>query len=252
MIIAGGLGLASMVVSAILCCRRGKLPSLAFGILLAACFTSLAVIASLQFYGPNLDLVRKADRVKFAAEVQNQRLRTSAESEVERAGLAWARSDHKAPVPIALRTASGIIAPVLTEYGQVQYRMQTINWWHKDGLRHLFGIGGNRYFNRASAVLLTSATSRISDARARWISFKATPWAFIDPEYETEKLDAAAAALSNANGWDSDNLFAGIGCGAAMSTVWMLFAMLLNWFANADWSVGTRRHAAHLRTRGIA
>ena len=252
MMMAGGLGVASMVVSAILCCRRGKLPSLAFGILLAACFTTLAIIASIEFYGPNLDLVKRTDRVKFTAEVQNQRLRHIAESEVERAGLAWARSDENAPVPRALRTASGVIAPVLGDFGQIQFRIEGNAWRRKDGLRHLFGIGGHHYFNRSNTVLFTGTTSRISDARARWISLKATSYGFLDPEYETEQLDAAATALSSANDWDSDNLFAGICCGAALSTFWMLIAMLLNMLANIDWSGAERRHAAHIRTRGIA
>lgn len=248
MIMASVFGIACLVVSALLCCRRGKLPSLAFGVLLASCFTSLAIIASIEFYGPNLDLVKRTDRAKFVAEVQHQRLRTIAESKVKRAGLAWARSDDIEPVPTALKTASGILAPVVGKYGQVRFRMDATAPWRNDGLGHLFGIGGRRYYNRSSAVLFTRSTPDITDAHARWASLTDR---VMDPEHEIEQLDGAIAALSSSHVWDSDNLFAGICFGALLSTIWMLIATLLNMLANVKWPVG-QADKAHVRAREYA
>src|ERR1700722_17555414 len=70
MIAACAMGGASLVISAFLCARKGAFPGLAFGILLAVCFASLSVIASLEFYGPRMDLARRTERTKLIAALE--------------------------------------------------------------------------------------------------------------------------------------------------------------------------------------
>jgi hypothetical protein len=241
MIIAGSLWVASMVLSALLCCRRGRFPGLAFGILFAVCFAILSSIASYEFYGQRLDFVKRTDRAVFAQALRYSNQRLQENLHLVNLGVQWQQGKLGRAVPAELRTGQGILSPKAPYFRMCE--STPTQFAFDSRMRRLFGFPPRMGVGAWSAIWALEPLRHSADAKERWRRFfdEGNRPSQASEDWDVMHNNETLGLLQTNAGYDTDNLFAGALFGLSVSSVWMLFAFLLNRLANFDWSAGRAR-----------
>jgi hypothetical protein len=249
MIIASGLGAASLVVSAVLCCRRGAFPGLAFGILFAICFAVLSGIAGYEFYGPRLHFVRHSQRQLLVAALETAKTSAEHESHLLRLGEAWASGKLGRHVPLELKSPEGILCPKKSRWGafySTYLPLPSASWESLDGLY----FSGATQSNELWYVVVLEPLRHLRDAGERWKQYgeqgdgSAT-------DRQSKKCDEDLEMVAHGKPFEADNMFLGILAGSLIGSLWMFLAFVFNRIANVDWASPTkqsRTRSAPLRT----
>ncbi len=247
--IAGVLGLASLILSALLCFRKGQFPGLAFGALFTFCFASLSGIASYEFYGIRAEFAKRSDKAEVIAALKAGKIRAEEVRHLFQVGKAWGLGNLGRHIPTELRTPSGIVAPEKGDWGY-EY---TISNDIDGGLRNaptLLGIGSSSVTGLSfqASTIITTTFATTTKARQQWRDFaKSGQRVFFSRNDGLERLNQAISLLSENRRYDTDNLFGGILVGTVLTSIWMLIAFLFNRIASFEWIPEPRRRAAQPR-----
>ena len=222
LMISAGLCGFGLFLSALLCFRRGRLPSLFFvGVLLRG-FTLISAFAGSEFVGFRTGFLRTYHINQAQQWLQNAEADARIRAGIFEAGQQFAAQRDPRKVPDALRTNGGILYPA-------------------DGDRGLYRTSAPSDFLDgevlAASIRPGEPLSTTVDASTALAGWKSMPLLGYEMYWETQgrlrKIDEIRPGLENPRAVADEIIFGGLAVGSAVTLLWFLLAWCLNLIANS-------------------